>query len=319
MKTIALGKSDIQITPVVMGTWQAGKKMWAGIQDSESIEALRAAYESGITTIDTAAVYGDGHSERIVAKALGDRRDELVYCTKVFAHNLAYDKVLRSCEQSLKDLDTDYIDLFQIHWPAGSFGSKKVPVEETMSAMEQLKKQGKIKAVGVSNFSRAQIEEACRYGQIDSVQPPYSLFWRHFEKDAAAFCRENDITVLAYSSMAQGLLTGKFGPDHTFAKGDHRSKSRLFQPEMYERVQQALERLRPLAQKQDITLGQLALSWVLSHPNTCAIAGARSADQVRENAAAAEVVLSKEVLEEMDAIGRLVTDRLDDNPVIWKF
>ena len=319
MKTIALGKSDIQITPIIMGTWQAGKKMWAGIQDSESIEALRAAFESGITTIDTAAVYGDGHSERIVAKALGDHRDELVYCTKVFAHNLAYDKVLRSCEQSLKDLDTDHVDLFQIHWPAGSFGSKKVPVEETMSAMEQLKKQGKIRAVGVSNFSRAQIEEACRYGQIDSVQPPYSLFWRHFEKDAAAFCLENDITVLAYSSMAQGLLTGKFGPDHTFAKGDHRSKSRLFQPEMYERVQQALERLRPIAQKQNTTLGQLALSWVLSHPNTCAIAGARSAAQVRENAAAAEVVLPKELLDEMDAIGRLVSDRLDDNPVIWKF
>ncbi|MFH1983118.1 MAG: aldo/keto reductase [Pseudomonadota bacterium] len=319
MDTIPLGKTDIQITPIIMGTWQAGKTMWTGIDDNDTIRALRAAVDAGITTIDTATVYGNGHSERIIASALGEVRSKVVYATKVFANRLAYDQVIASCEQSLKDLGTDWIDLYQIHWPAGAFGSKMVPVEETMRALNDLKQQGKIRAIGVSNFSGDQIAEAMKYGRIDSLQPPYSLFWRHVEKDAVAFCRENDITILAYSSMAQGILTGKFGPDHTFDKGDHRAGSRLFQPEMWSWVQAALTRLRPIAERNGVSLGQLALAWVVAHENTCAIAGARSADQVRQNAAAGDVVLSVEDLSEMDAIGRSVTDHLDDNPVMWDF
>ena len=128
-----------------------------------------------------------------------------------------------------------------------------------MRAMTDLKAQGKIRAIGVSNFSRSQLEDAATYGKIDSLQPPYSLFWRKVETDAMPYCLENNINLLAYSSMAQGLLTGKFGPDHTFAKGDHRFRNKLFQPENYERVQKALERLRPIATANHITLGQLAL------------------------------------------------------------
>lgn len=319
MNTRPLGKTDIRITPIIMGTWQAGKTMWTGIDDNETIKALRAAVDAGITTIDTATVYGDGHSERIIGKALSEVRSKLVYATKVFANRLAYDQVIASCEQSLKDLGTDWIDLYQIHWPAGAFSSKKVPVEETMRALTDLKTQGKIRAIGVSNFSRDQIAEAMRFGRIDSLQPPYSLFWRHVEKDAMAFCRENDITILAYSPMAQGILTGKFGPDHAFDKGDHRAGSRLFQPEMWKTVQAALEKLRPIAARNNVSLGQLALAWVISHENTCAIAGARNAEQVKLNAAAGDVVLSSEDLEKMDAIGRTVTDQLDDNPVMWDF
>jgi len=171
----------------------------------------------------------------------------------------------------------------------------------------------------VSNFNRDQIAEAMQYGRIDSLQPPYSLFWRHLENDAAAFCRENDVTVLAYSPMAQGILTGKFGPDHTFDDGDHRSASRLFQPEIWPIVQSALDKLRPMAERNNITLGQLALAWVTAHENTCAIAGARNAEQARQNAAAGDIALSLEDLAEMDIIGRTVTDRLDDNPVMWDF
>ena len=319
MELRALGQSDIRISPIIMGTWQAGKDMWVGIDDDETTKAIRTAFDSGITTFDTAEVYGKGHSERIVARALSDVRQQVVYATKVFANHLKYEQVLQACERSLRNLNTDTIDLYQIHWPAGAFRSESVPIAETMGALNDLKQQGKVRAIGVSNFSRQQLEAALEYGRIESLQPPYSLFWRHVEKDALPYCVENGITILAYSPMAQGLLTGKFGPDHRFAPGDHRAKSKLFQKETYGRIQQALERLRPIAAKYGCTLGQLALAWVIARPNTCAIAGARSAEQVAQNRTAAEISLSPEDLNEMDAIGRTVTDPLDDNPMMWDF
>lgn len=314
-----LGNSDIKISPIIMGTWQAGKVMWAGIEDSQTIKAMQAALDSGINTFDTATVYGDGHSEQIIAKALGSVRHEIVIGTKVFAHSLAYDKVFDACHKSLKDLNTDYIDFYQIHWPAGSFGSKKIPVEETMKALNELKKQGKIRAIGVSNFSREQIEEAVQFGQIDSFQPPYSLFWRFAETEAIPYCIENNISVLAYSPMAQGILTGKFGLEPKFKKKDHRSKNRLFQPEHYKRVLAALDRLRPIAERNNITLGQLALAWVCSNPQVNAIAGARNPDQAAQNAKAGNIVLDAEDIGEMDEIGKSVTEHLEDDPVMWKW
>lgn len=318
MKQRILGTSDVRITPIIMGTWQAGKRMWEGIDDAEITRAIRAGYESGITTFDTAEEYGWGHSERALAKALEHVRHQAVYATKIFPNHLKYDQVIGRCHQSLKNLKTDYIDLYQIHWPAGSWGTKVVPIEETMRAMNDLKQQGKIRAIGVSNFSSVQLEEAAQFARIDSLQPPYSLFWRHVEKDAMPYCQKNNITILAYSSMAQGVLTGKFAPGHTFAKGDHRSKNKLFKPENYKRVHQALAKLHLIADRHTISLGQLALAWVIAQPGTCAIAGARNAEQVLQNARAAEVHLSDSDLEEIDRIGRGVTDHLDDNPVMWE-
>ena len=145
METRSLGTSDIKITPILMGTWQAGKRMWSGIDDNESIEAIRAAVDAGITTIDTAEVYGQGHSEQIVAKAVSDIRDRLVYASKVFANHLKYEQVIEACDRSLKNLNTDYLDLYQIHWPSGSFGNEEVPIEETMKALNKLKEDGKIR------------------------------------------------------------------------------------------------------------------------------------------------------------------------------
>jgi len=302
-----------------MGTWQAGKEMWVGIDDTESTKAIKAAYDAGITTFDTAEVYGDGHSEKIVGNALQNVRDKVVIATKVFSNHLRYQQVIDACHQSLKNLNTDYIDLYQIHWPPGSFGAKHVPLEETMGALTDLKAQDKIRAIGVSNFSKSQMETATKYGKIDSLQPPYSLFWRQVETDELPYCLENNITVLAYSSMAQGLLTGKFGPDHKFAKGDHRFRNKLFQPENYARVQKALEKLRPIANANNITLGQLALAWIISRPGICAVAGARSAEQAAQNAAAANIRLSEQDLAAVDEIGKTVTDPLDDDPVMWEW
>ena len=318
MQLRTLGLSDLKISPILMGTWQAGKEMWVGIDDAQSTRAIRAAVEAGITTFDTAAAYGKGHSERILGAAVSDVRTEVVLATKVFANRLKFNQVIDSCHRSLKNLKTDYIDLYQIHWPAGSFGTLEVPIEETLAAMNELKVKGKIRAIGVSNFSRAQLEKAAQYARIDSLQSPYSLFWRHIETDIMTYCRQNKISILAYSPMAQGLLTGKFAPDHEFEKGDHRVKNKLFGPENFQHVRQALDRLRPVAEKNKCSLGQLALAWVISHIGTYAIAGARNADQVIQNALAAEVALSETDLTRIDEIGRLVTDHLDENPVMWR-
>ena len=319
MEKRSLGQSEIKITPIIMGTWQAGKKMWVGVEDSETIKAIRAAVDAGITTIDTAEVYGDGHSEQIVAEAVSDLRDRVVYATKVFANHLKFEQVIAACDCSLKHLKTEYIDLYQIHWPAGAFNTEVVPIEETMSALNQLKEQGKIRAIGVSNFSKTQLEEAAQYGRIDSLQPPYSLFWRVVERDAVPYCIENNISIIAYSPLAQGLLTGKFEPDHKFDPADNRAKNKLFQGGNYERAQQALDKLRPIAERHHTSLGNLALAWLIAQPQANAIVGARNSEQSKENAKAGEIELSTEELKEIDTIGRIVTDHLDENPVMWNW
>lgn len=319
MQTRELGKSGIQITPIITGTWQAGKSMWVGIEDAETVKAIRAAFDAGITTVDTAEVYGQGHSEQIVAAALSDVRDRAVYLTKVFANHLRPDQVIAACEGSLKNLKTDYIDLYQIHWPAGSFKSERVPIAETMQALNDLKQQGKIRAIGVSNFSQAQLAEAMQYGRIDSLQPPYSLFWRYVEQDAMSYCVEQQISILAYSPLAQGLLTGKFKSGHQFDPNDNRAKNKLFQGKNFVRAQQALDRLQPIADRYQVSLANLAIAWLIAQPQTNAIVGARHADQAIENAHAAAVYLAPSDLAEIDAIGRMVTDHLDSNPVMWNW
>ena len=314
-----LGRSKIEISAIIFGGWQAGKSAWVGIEDDETIAAHQAAFEHGITTFDTAEAYGEGHSERILGQALGDKRDQIVIATKVFAHHLKRDQVIEACERSLQNLGTDRIDLYQIHWPSGSFGSDVVPIEETMGALGDLKQQGKIRAIGVSNFNRAQITEASKHGRIDSLQPPYSLFWRQVEDDAMPYCIDNKISILAYSPLAQGLLTGKFKRGHKFLEGDNRGANKLFQGETYERAQNALDKLRPLADKYGVTLGQLSLAWLIAQPQTEAIVGARNSDQAIQNAGAGDIEIDEDDLETIDEIGHMVTDRLDNNPVMWQW
>ncbi|TVP69927.1 MAG: aldo/keto reductase [Leptolyngbya sp. LCM1.Bin17] len=319
MQTRKLGNTEIEITPLIFGTWQAGKKGWVGVEDQAVIEAMQAAFEAGITTFDTAEVYGDGYSEELVGKALAGVRDRVVLATKVFANHLKADQVIAACDGSLRRLQTDVIDLYQIHWPSGAFNSEIVPLGETMAALNQLKQQGKIRAIGVSNFSKAQLQEAMQYGPIDSLQPPYSLFWRGVETELQPYCVEHNITILAYSALAQGLLTGKFGPNHQFPKDDIRSQNKLFQPPLYAKAQAALTQLHPIAERYHTSLGNLALAWLMAQPQTTAIVGARNREQAQENAKAVEVELSAADLAAIDAIGRTVTDHLDDNPVMWTF
>jgi len=308
MRYDKLGDTQITISRIVFGGWQSGKDLWVDVNDDETIAAHRAALDSGITSFDTAEAYGKGHSERVLASALKDRRDEITILTKVAPNNLAAEKVVEACERSLNNLQTDRIDVYQIHWPAGTFRTPVIPIEETMGAMVKLKEEGKIRAIGVSNFSGAQIEEAQQYGRIDSVQPPYSLFWRQVEQDVIPCALAYNMAVLAYSSLAQGLLTGKFGPDHKFAAEDNRSSNKMFRGETYRNAQLALDRLRPIAERNDLTLTQLALGWLTARTNVHAIVGARNAAQAVHNASAGDVSLSQSDLDEIDAIGRTVSD-----------
>lgn len=315
----SLGTSGILITPIILGTWQAGKRMWVGIKDADIIQAIRAAVDEGITTIDTAEEYGNGYSEQMIAKAIGKRRDRLVYATKVFANHLKYAQVIEACERSLKNLQTDYIDLYQIHWPSGSFKTEIVPIEETMNALNLLKAQGKIRAIGVSNFSLTQLQEAVQYGRIDSVQPPYSLFWRYIESEAMPYCIEHQISILAYSPLAQGLLSGKFQSDHQFDPKDNRSFNKLFQGESFQRAQQAIEQLRPIAQRYQCTLAQLALAWLIAQPQTQAIVGVRNAQQAIANAKAAQIQLSPEDCQTIACIGQPVSQPFEGDRVMWNW
>ncbi|MCB0280309.1 MAG: aldo/keto reductase [Calditrichaeota bacterium] len=319
MQKIPLGKSNLKITPIIMGTWQTGKWMWTGIDDNESVRAIHAAFDNGISTFDTAAVYGDGHSERVLGGALKDRRDKVEILTKVFHNKLNYNQVMNSCEASLKNLQTDYIDLLQIHWPAGSFKSKQIPVEETLRAFNKLKKDGKIRVIGVSNFNLDQLKEARQFAEIVSIQPPYSLFWRQAEFNLLPFVQESGMTLLAYSPLAQGILSGKFKIDHQFDEEDHRHKNHLFHQPHWDRVQTALSKIRTIAEAKQITMAELALAWLISHPNCAAIAGARNAEQSSANSRAAGIKLTDDELKLLDVISRSVYDYLPTDPLQWTF
>ena len=313
----SLGRTEIELSPVIMGLWQAGGQYWAGIDDQESIHAIHAALDAGIHTFDTAEAYGDGHSERVLGRALAGRREQAIILSKVFSNHMKYAEVIAACERSLKNLASDYLDLFQIHWPSGSWNSESVPIEETMDALQELLRQGKIRAIGASNFSRDHLEAVAGCGRIESLQPPYSLFWRHIEQDITPWCQANEVSILAYSPLAQGILADRFGPEPVFEKGDHRRANKLFLPDHYPRVLAALDRLRPIAAEHRLSLAQLALAWVMAQPRTHAIAGARNRDQVRQNALAMKVVLAPEVLEELGRIGDEVAAPLRSDSVPW--
>jgi aryl-alcohol dehydrogenase-like predicted oxidoreductase len=324
MQLRQLGKSDVHVSPVIFGAWAIGGWMWGGSDEQEAIGAIQAALDHGVNAIDTAAVYGMGHSEEIVARAIKGRRDKVVIATKCGMRwdsaasgdqgsdpwpkkdNQGRDVTIRKnskavsiayeCEQSLKRLGTDVIDLYQIHWPDVS-----TPVEESMEAMAKLKRQGKIRAIGVSNYDvpwlcGAQGALAKAEGgalPLASDQPPYSLLQRGIERELLPVCRENGIGVIVYSPLERGLLTGKVGPDRQFPPGDHRAKHKLFTVENRQRVLAALEKVKPIADRHKASYAQLVINWTIHEPGvTAALVGARNAEQAEYNAGAMRFTLS---------------------------
>lgn len=317
MRYTMLGGSGIRISSIVAGGWQAGREDWVGIDDSDSVAAFRAALDAGVTTFDTAEEYGNGYSERILSQALKGHRDEVVIATKVSWRHLSAGAVVAACERSLVNLRTDRIDLYQIHWPAGSFGSERVPLGETIEAMVKLQKAGKIRSIGVSNFSRSQLAEAAELARIDAVQVPYSLFFRQIEAELLPFALSAGITVMAYSPLAQGLLTGAIGPDRVFPPEDNRNDNKLFHGNNRRRAHAAVSNLRLIARNQGVTTGQLAVSWLIARPEIVAVVGARSEWQMREAALTTAATVSPAALDEAERISRAVSDPLKDDAVMW--
>jgi aryl-alcohol dehydrogenase-like predicted oxidoreductase len=310
-----LSNSDFKVSAITFGAWAIGGWMWGGADRKDALEAILASYEHGVTSIDTAPIYGQGRSEEIVGEALRSLpRDQVQILTKFgmrwdekkgaldfkSADNAGHpieiyryagkDSIIKECEDSLRRLGTDYIDLYQQHWP-----DTTTPIAETMEALTQLLKQGKIRAAGVCNYSAKQMEEAEKTISLTSNQVPYSMVERTIEEEVVPYCIKHNKAIIAYSPLQRGLLTGKVKPDHVFAAGDHRPGTKFFKPENIRRIDHFLDKLQPLATSKNALLSQLVIRWTIEQPGiSIALVGARDKEQAIQNAKAADVTLSKE-------------------------
>lgn len=307
--------TDLNLSVITFGAWAAGGWMWGGTERSEAVRAMQASYDVGVTSIDTAPVYGQGLSEEIVGEAIKDLpRDKIQILTKygmrwdiakgdLAMHSkdndgkpidiykyAAKDSIVHECELSLKRLGTDYIDLYQIHWH-----DKTTPIEETMEAVSALIKQGKVRYAGVCNYNADLMREAASYINLVSDQVPYSMVRRDIEADLIPYCIEHEKAILAYSPLQRGLLTGKMKPGHQFAPDDNRASLHYFSDRNLELVNTFLNTIKPIADDKGATLGQLVLRWTVEQPGiTIALAGARDAKQAIENAATMDFDLTTE-------------------------
>ena len=292
MKFRKLGQSDLNCSVIGLGTWGMAGSFWGKVDDDQSIATIRAGLEAGINLIDTAPVYGDGHSEEVVGRALeGLKREDIVLATKCGRFTCETEKIRQELETSLKRLKTDYIDLYQVHWP-----DDKVPFEETFGELENMRKQGKIRYIGVSNFSVEQTEEASKYCQIVSTQPQYSLLVRDIEKDILPYCVEKNIGILSYGSIGAGALTGKFKEKPVFKEDDEcASFYTFFQEQNWPKTKQMIDTLEEIAASHGKPTVHAAINWVLKQKGiSVALVGARTPEQVRMNAQAADWELTDE-------------------------
>ena len=323
MKYRKFGSTDIEISRIVMGCWAIGGGYTWGEQDEkDSLDTIRAAVDTGINMFDTAEFYNEGYSEEVLGKGLVGLRDKVLIATKAWFENLTADKLIQACEGSLKRLKTDYIDLYQIHWP-----NWNVPLEETFSAMEKLKQNGKIRFAGVSNFGVRDLTEALGCAEIVTDQLAYSLLFRAIEYEILEKCREAQVGVLAYSPLAQGLLTGKFKDPYDL--DDERARVRIFSKERSETVHnsegcekeafEAVENIKAICDDMGESMATVALAWVAQQPGvTSVLAGARRPDQIVENTRAANLQLSDEVLRRLNAATEEVKDIIGPNADPWR-
>lgn len=312
----AMGRSDVTASAIGLGTWAMGGWMWGGSDETKSVAAIRASIDKGITLIDTAPAYGLGKAEEIVGKAIAGRRDEVVIATKcglvwhtdkgnhffdelgkrVHRH-LGRESILHEVEQSLSRLKTDYIDLYITHWQ-----DPTTPVTETMATLLDLKKAGKIRAIGVSNVSPDDLKAYVAAGQVDAIQERYSMIDREIESTLLPICRQHGIATLSYSSLALGLLSGKIGPDRVFEGDDQRKGNPRFASDNLKRVAAFMAEIEPVAKAHQASLAQLVIAWTIAQPGiTYALCGARDAAQAGENAGASALALTPDDLERLDA------------------
>ncbi len=311
MQKKRLGNSDLELTPIGVGAWAMGGGGWAfawGPQDDrQSIEAIHSALDAGVNWIDTAAVYGLGHSEEVVARALAGRSNRpyvFTKCERVWSDkgeisgSLKADSVRRECEASLKRLKVDTIDLYQIHWP-----NPEEDVEEGWNTLARLKQEGKVRWIGVSNFNVAQMERCRPIAPITSLQPPYSAISPEIERETLPYCQQHGIGVIVYSPMKSGLLTGAMTRERVanFPQDDFRRRALAFQEPQLTRNLALADLMRTIGQRHGRSAGEVAIAWVLRHPAvTAAIVGMRSAEQAKGVLGALEFRLSPGEISEIE-------------------
>ncbi|MGY6769970.1 aldo/keto reductase [Komagataeibacter sp. NFXK3] len=306
-ETIQIRGLKNPVSRIALGTWAIGGWMWGGPDDRNAIATIHEALDVGITLVDTAPVYGFGHSEEIVGQALAGRRDKVAIATKVGLdwkddhkpfRNSSPARIRKEIEDSLRRLRTDYIDLYQVHWPDSS-----VPMEETARTLEALVREGKVLALGVSNFSIAQMDAFRQFAPLCAVQPPYNLFERAMEHDILPYARQHDLAILAYGPLCRGLLSGKMTAETKFGADDLRSADPKFQPPRFAHYLQAVRELQDFArERHGKSLLALAIRWVLDQGPTIALWGARRPDQIAAVADAMGWHLSADDRREIDAI-----------------
>ena len=303
----ALGNTGLEASSLVLGTWAIGGWGWGGNDEKDSIEAIHTALDQGINFLDTAPIYGQGLSEQIVGKAIRGRRDQVIIATKVglrwdseegqfdfeadngmrVFRNLKPDSVRTELERSLKNLGIETIDLLQTHWQ-----DPTTPIEDTMETLLSMKQEGKIRAIGACNLEPGQMQTYLAHGPLDSIQEMYSMVDRNHESGLFAEAKEHGVSVLAYSPLAMGLLTGKITPERTFDSSDIRSWSPRFTVECRQQVMGLLNQFKPLAEKYDLTIAQLVIAWTLAQECvTHVLVGARNSAQALENGVAGNTQL----------------------------
>jgi len=311
-----IGRSGVRASAVGLGTWAIGGWMWGGTDEAESIAAIQASLDAGVSLIDTAPAYGLGRAEEIVGKAIAGRRDEAVIATKcglvwhtregnhffdqdgrpVHRH-LGRASIVHEVEESLRRLGTDHIDLYITHWQ-----DPTTPVEETVAALEELKQAGKIRAIGASNVDRAELERYIATGSLDAIQERFSMIDRAIETELLPLTIANGVSTLSYSSLALGLLAGTIGPDRVFSGDDQRRGNPRFSEGNRQKAQDFAAAIRPVAERHGASVAQTVIAWTLAQPGvTFALCGARNPAQALDNARAGTLRLDAEDLAAVDA------------------
>ncbi len=299
-----LGLTDLKISRIGFGCWAIGGHGWGKVDDRDSIAAIHKALDLGINFFDTADVYGLGHSEEILSKALGNQRNKIIIATKFgvkwnkngkISHDINPKRVIEALDSSLRRLKIDCIPLYQIHWP-----DLKTPISETMEVLEKCQKAGKIKYIGCSNFSSDLIHNAQKISRLESLQAPYNIIERDIEKELLSCCQEYQMSVITYSPLVQGLFSGKYGKDSKFDKQDIRSQYKNWQGEKFEANLKIIDKLKEIGIRYNKTPAQVAIRWVLDNPFiTCAITGIQKPEQIEENVGAMDWKLLKDDREEI--------------------
>jgi len=323
VKYAKLGRTNLEISAVAMGCWAiVDSGTWGPQDEDDAVAAIHASLDAGVTLFDTAEGYGAGASEALLGRALRGRRQSAVIATKVSGRNQRRDDLIEACNRSLRNLQTDYIDLYQLHWP-----SRQVPFEETAAALDHLVEQGKVRVVGVSNFGPRDLTQLLDLRRVETDQVAYSLLFRAAEFELLPLCHDNDAGVLCYSPIAEGLLTGKFARADDVPPG--RARTRHFSSAR-EQVRHgesgaeaetfdAVDRIREIADRAGLPMVHAALAWLLEqHPVAAVIVGARNADQARQNAAAADVQLSADVIRELSEATEGLKQTLGANLDPWQ-